>query len=148
MRKLVACMLLTVIGAAPVGVAALPPPAASPRISYWIDYYVIPDKATQMAGVYAWTDYHLESGEYIGTDAQYWDGTTASAGSSLMNYVAAGIAGGLGGNIGENIGAWAGAWVASQVAIEASYATYWLGLAAMVAGPWVGFVVGVTVGAA
>jgi hypothetical protein len=149
MRKLIVYALLAVVALAPAAIAAIPGDGHTrPMIAYWIDYNIIPDKATQMGSVFYYTDYYLEDNTHIGADGTQWGGQTGHAGSSLVSSIANAIATGVGGMAGWNFGAWAGQWAASQVAIQASTAWYWMGLGAMAAGPWVGLAVGAALGAA
>lgn len=149
MRKLRVWALLFVIALAPAAIAAIPGEGRSrPMIGYWFENNLFPDKSTQMAGVNYWSDYHLEDGTWIGADATPWDGHVNSAGSSLISRIQNEVWAGIGGGFGSWLGIWAGNWAASQVAIDASYASYWLGLQAMAFGPWVGMSIGITVGVA
>ena len=146
MRKLITCVLLLVTAAAPAAMTTVPAGiGAGPEIAYWIDNYVIADKATQFANVYYHSDYYLEDGTHIGADATGWYGHDNN---SLISQVSAAIWSGIGGMVGWNFGSWAANWAASQVAIGASNAWYWMGLGALAAGPWVGFIVGTAMGVA
>lgn len=64
----------------------------------------------------------------------------------MINQIAYNISVGIGGGAGWAFGSWAGNWAANVLTQNMTYATYYMGLGAMAAGPWLGLAVGTALG--
>lgn len=94
-------------------------------------------------------EYRLQDGTLIGTDnSEYHDPQNSFSSGSLGSHVAGSVAEWIGPIAGGAAGTWAGSYIGQAVAGGSALApaAQW-GTAASVAGPWVGALVGVIVGA-